>query len=116
MTKVAGGRGSVLKQGVRQAGAGDEGPACRCFPGTPSTRAGEDDAGGGSCSDVERMLADLSTLIDDVDQASRRLQDHVALLRAHRATWVEIGMALGVSRQAAWQRFSRCAVTPPAPR
>jgi hypothetical protein len=34
------------------------------------------------------------------------LKKHVDTLRARKVRWVTIGRALGVSRQAAWQRFS----------
>ena len=30
----------------------------------------------------------------------------VAMARAQRCTWAEIGDALGITRQAAWERFS----------
>ena len=35
-----------------------------------------------------------------------RLQDSVDVLRKREVSWAEIGAALGVSRQAAWERFS----------
>jgi hypothetical protein len=34
------------------------------------------------------------------------LKQHVDLLRQRGMTWTRIGEALGVSRQAAWERFS----------
>ena len=32
--------------------------------------------------------------------------DHVGVLRARGISWTRIGEALGVSKQAAWERFS----------
>jgi hypothetical protein len=34
------------------------------------------------------------------------LQAHVDTLRRREVSWAEIGKALGISRQAAWERFS----------
>lgn len=41
----------------------------------------------------------------EVTQSGARLNGCVAILRERRASWREIGEALGISRQAAWQRF-----------
>ncbi len=35
------------------------------------------------------------------------LRQHVAILRKREVTWTRIGEALGVTRQAAWERFSQ---------
>ena len=40
------------------------------------------------------------------DSARSRLQEAVDTLRAREVSWAVIGDALGVSRQAAWDRFS----------
>jgi hypothetical protein len=40
------------------------------------------------------------------DSAGDLLNSHVDALRKRDVTWEAIGKALGVSRQAAWQRFS----------
>jgi hypothetical protein len=40
------------------------------------------------------------------DSAGDLLNSHVDALRKRNVTWEAIGKALGVSRQAAWQRFS----------
>lgn len=42
-----------------------------------------------------------------VRAAEAALRDAVALARGHGATWTELGRALGVTRQAAQQRFGR---------
>lgn len=54
---------------------------------------------------LAEMLEDLAVLVGEAEQADARVRAHVALLRRKRATWAEIGQALRVSRQAAWQRF-----------
>lgn len=41
-----------------------------------------------------------------VAAVAQTLQQHVELLRRRGTTWERIGAALGVSRQAAWERFS----------
>lgn len=51
------------------------------------------------------LLGELLTLDAQVMESEDRLRRCVALLRDRRASWREIGEALGVSRQAAWQRF-----------
>lgn len=52
----------------------------------------------------------LKTLVPAADQLSKSenvLRQHVATLRKREVTWTRIGEALGVSRQAAWERFSQ---------
>lgn len=53
---------------------------------------------------------DLLRLLPSVEFASEAnrdfLQDLVDALRAREVSWAEIGQALGVSRQSAWERFS----------
>jgi ClpX C4-type zinc finger len=48
-------------------------------------------------------LGQLQTLVSQVDGA---LHDQVGMLRARGISWTRIGEALGVSKQAAWERFS----------
>lgn len=50
-----------------------------------------------------RLLAHSSKVADD---ASEFLHRHVEILRARGLSWSDIGNALGISRQAAWERFS----------
>jgi hypothetical protein len=40
-------------------------------------------------------------------QAEFSLQERIAELRRRGMTWAQLGGALGVSRQAAWERFTR---------
>jgi len=54
----------------------------------------------------ERLLLDLKPRANVVKQAEHSITDIVGLLRARGTTWARIGEALGVSRQAAWERFS----------
>ena len=56
---------------------------------------------------LEALLATLPLLAAEARLADERLHARVALLKDRRATWAEIGSALNVSRQAAWQRFGR---------
>jgi biotin operon repressor len=58
-----------------------------------------------SLSNVE-LLATLRPSSAAVDATRDVLQEHVDLLRKRGVSWSEIGDALGVSRQAAWERFS----------
>ena len=41
-----------------------------------------------------------------VDTIREVLQEHVDLLRTRGTSWAAIGNALGISRQAAWERFA----------
>jgi ClpX C4-type zinc finger len=54
----------------------------------------------------EDMLAMLPRQVLTVEQAERDLRAWVRLLRDRGVTWARIGEALGVSRQAAWDRFA----------
>ncbi len=50
-----------------------------------------------------RAIADA---VDAVNAANAHLREFVMLARANGRSWGEIGIALGVSRQAARERFS----------
>lgn len=56
---------------------------------------------------VDEMLGKLPIFSSTASQATRLLREWVGVLREHRVPYAEIGKALGVSRQAAWERFSR---------
>jgi len=49
------------------------------------------------------MLSGMEKVYEDVSDRQRRSVD---LLRSRKVSWEAIGKALGVSRQAAWERFS----------
>ena len=57
-------------------------------------------------SDPE-LLATLPQILASADQNSAFAQEWVDLLRERRISWAEIGRVLGVSRQAAWERFAK---------
>ena len=53
-----------------------------------------------------QLLESLQAAASAVRDAEAGLRDQVAALRARGASWSEIARALGVSRQAAWERFA----------
>ena len=69
-----------------------KGGATDCFPG-PATLE--------EC----QLLATLKAAAASVEDTRDRLQAHVAALRARNVSWARIAAALGISRQAAWERF-----------
>jgi hypothetical protein len=52
------------------------------------------------------LLASLARIQAVVSQVDAAVHDHVATLRDRGISWTRIGQALGVSKQAAWERFS----------
>jgi ClpX C4-type zinc finger len=54
----------------------------------------------------DQMLVSLAKIQAAVSQADAAVHDHVAVLRGRGISWTRIGEALGVSKQAAWERFS----------
>jgi hypothetical protein len=54
----------------------------------------------------EQLLNLLGRSAAIADSAGDFLNGHVDALRRREVTWADIGKALGVSRQAAWERFS----------
>lgn len=54
----------------------------------------------------EEMLETLRPAAATVRAVEETLKQHVDQLRRRGATWTQIGEALSVSRQAAWERFS----------
>ena len=63
-------------------------------------------AGFTSLTDDE-LLAALPASAAAVDTVEEKLREHVVLLRDRGLSWERIAAALGVTRQAAWERFSR---------
>jgi len=55
---------------------------------------------------TERLLAQLPAVEATVRGKQTQIQWAVDLLRKRKVSWARIGEALGVSRQAAWERFS----------
>jgi hypothetical protein len=56
-------------------------------------------------SDTE-ILAKLPLIADTATQVNGFLGEWVQMARERNLSWAEIGQALGVSRQAAWERFA----------
>ena len=67
---------------------------------TPSTFAGWD-----KMTD-EQLLDGLKTAEATVEATRAVLQAQIEELRKRNVSWEAIGKALGISRQAAWERFS----------
>ena len=57
-------------------------------------------------SDAE-LLATLPRILASAEQNVAFAQEWVGLLRIRNVSWAEIGRVLGVSRQAAWERFAK---------
>jgi hypothetical protein len=55
---------------------------------------------------TERLLQRLGAIEDMVQGKGNQLQSVVELLRSRRVSWAQIGAALGISRQSAWERFT----------
>jgi ATP-dependent Clp protease ATP-binding subunit ClpX len=55
----------------------------------------------------DELLAALPASSAAVDAVEQKLREHVTLLRDRGLSWERIAAALGVTRQAAWERFSR---------
>jgi hypothetical protein len=72
-----------------------------------SILAGVPASGFGGWSDMtdDALLANLARSQAAHDGARKVLQDQIDELRRREISWARIGDALGVSRQAAWERF-----------
>src|SRR5262245_37690932 len=55
---------------------------------------------------TERLLERLQPIEDTVQGKGNQLQHVVEILRSREVSWAQIGEALGISRQSAWERFS----------
>jgi ATP-dependent Clp protease ATP-binding subunit ClpX len=55
---------------------------------------------------TERLLERLQAIEDTLQGRGNQLQWVVELLRSREVSWAQIGAALGISRQSAWERFS----------
>jgi ATP-dependent Clp protease ATP-binding subunit ClpX len=55
---------------------------------------------------TERLLERLQPIEDTIQGRGNQLQQVVDILRAREVSWAQIGAALGISRQSAWERFS----------
>ena len=59
-----------------------------------------------SMSDAE-VLATLPLIMASAEQNALFASEWVSMMRDRGVSWAEIGRALGVSRQAAWERFAK---------
>ena len=55
----------------------------------------------------QEVLDMLPKIVATSDQVDGFLHDWVRIIRARKTSWADIGSVLGVSRQAAWERFRR---------
>jgi ATP-dependent Clp protease ATP-binding subunit ClpX len=55
---------------------------------------------------TERLLERLQPIEDTIQGRGNQLQQVVDILRSRDVSWAQIGAALGMSRQSAWERFS----------
>jgi len=55
---------------------------------------------------TERLLQRLQPIEDTLEGKGNQLQKVVEILRSREVSWAQIGTALGISRQSAWERFS----------
>lgn len=55
---------------------------------------------------TERLLKSLQAIDDVMRGKDSQLSAVVGILRARKVSWAQIGEALGVSRQSAWERFA----------
>jgi hypothetical protein len=52
------------------------------------------------------ILLQVATCRGEADRRTSQLQRFVELLRSRAVNWAQIGGALGISRQSAWERFT----------
>ena len=55
---------------------------------------------------TDRLLERLRAIDDTLQGKGSQLQSVVEILRSREVSWADIGAALGISRQSAWERFS----------
>ena len=55
---------------------------------------------------TQRLLERLQPIEDTVQGKGNQLQQVIEILRSREVSWAQIGAALGMSRQSAWERFS----------
>lgn len=56
---------------------------------------------------LAELLSTLTLIMKAAEQNTSFAQEWVDMLREKRASWAEIGKALGVSRQSAWEKYAR---------
>jgi hypothetical protein len=53
------------------------------------------------------LLGTLPQIAASAEQVNRFMGDWIQLIRERKLSWAAIGKAMGISRQAAWERFTR---------
>ena len=73
-----------------------------------SSRVAVPNPGGPKAEELptERLLERLRPIEDTIQGKGSQLQWVVDLLRSRQVSWAQIGAALGISRQSAWERFT----------
>jgi len=72
----------------------------------PDPKAPPPEIGGIDTFPTERILSLLKAQETSCEDTRAQLQRSIDVLREREVSWAAIGEALGVSRQAAWERFS----------
>jgi hypothetical protein len=85
---------------------GDRGPDRSLAAVIRSLRSSVAEAGEPVTSDPESLLAALSHLAAIAERVDWAMLSLVGEARAHDVPWVAVGSALGVTKQAAQQRFA----------
>lgn len=57
--------------------------------------------------DDEQLLATLPKITAAGEQVEEFLRTWVQVVRLRKLSWTDVGRAMGVTRQAAWERFSK---------
>ena len=55
------------------------------------------------------LLSKLPLIAASAEQVNNFMGDWIGLIRERNLSWAAIGKAMGISRQAAWERFTRAA-------
>ena len=55
----------------------------------------------------KELLEKFSMIVRSAAQADAFVHDWVKLMKSRRISWAAIGEVLGISRQGAWERFTR---------
>ncbi len=76
-------------------------------PPVPATSSGPDEGPPWESMSNAELLDQLPRIMATADQVDRFATEWISLIRDRGESWTAIGQALGVTRQAAWERFSK---------
>jgi hypothetical protein len=76
-------------------------------PPQPGSGRTEPDVPSWSALSDEALLGRLPLIAESADQVEAALEQWVTEARRREASWARIGAALGMTRQAAWERFAQ---------